>query len=51
MPLIHKGGEPHKIDISSFSLPWVMELKLDPWGAVHVDDYTKLFEVVWHIEL
>ncbi|MCX6680880.1 MAG: tryptophan--tRNA ligase [Methanothrix sp.] len=22
-----------------------MELKLDPWGAVHVDDYTKLFEV------
>jgi tryptophanyl-tRNA synthetase len=21
-----------------------MELKLDPWGAVHVDDYTKLFE-------
>jgi tryptophanyl-tRNA synthetase len=20
-----------------------MELKLDPWGAVHVDDYTKLF--------
>ncbi len=45
MPLIYKGGEPHKIDISSFSLPWVMELKLDPWGAVHVDDYTKLFEV------
>lgn len=33
-----------KIDISSFSLPWAMELKLDPWGAVHVDDYTKLFE-------
>jgi tryptophanyl-tRNA synthetase len=21
-----------------------MELKLDPWGAVHVDDYSKLFE-------
>jgi tryptophanyl-tRNA synthetase len=21
-----------------------MELKLDPWGAVHVDDYTKLFD-------
>jgi tryptophanyl-tRNA synthetase len=21
-----------------------MELKLDPWGTVHVDDYTKLFE-------
>ncbi|MDQ1262715.1 MAG: tryptophanyl-tRNA synthetase, partial [Euryarchaeota archaeon] len=20
-----------------------MELKLDPWGAVHVDDYNKLF--------
>ena len=20
-----------------------MELKLDPWGAVHVDDYSKLF--------
>ncbi len=24
-------------------MPTAMELKLDPWGAVHVDDYTKLF--------
>ncbi len=27
-----------------YSSPAAMELKLDPWGAVHVDDYTKLFE-------
>jgi tryptophanyl-tRNA synthetase len=33
-----------KIDISSYSSPAAMELKLDPWGAVHVDDYSKLFE-------
>jgi tryptophanyl-tRNA synthetase len=33
-----------KIDISATSLPSAMEVKLDPWGAVHVDDYSKLFE-------
>jgi tryptophanyl-tRNA synthetase len=26
-----------------FSLLLAMELKLDPWGAVHVDDYNRLF--------
>jgi tryptophanyl-tRNA synthetase len=25
-------------------MPTAMDLKLDPWGAVHVDDYSKLFE-------
>jgi len=24
-------------------MPTAMDLKLDPWGAVHVDDYSKLF--------
>ena len=33
-----------KIDISAFSSPPAMELKIDPWGAVHVDDYSKLFD-------
>ena len=33
-----------KLDISSYSSAAAMELKLDPWGAVHVDDYSKLFE-------
>lgn len=33
-----------KIDISAASLPTAMEVKLDPWGAVHVDDYSKLFQ-------
>ncbi len=37
-------NDDEKIDISSFSLPWAMETKLDPWGAVHVEDYSKLFE-------
>jgi tryptophanyl-tRNA synthetase len=33
-----------KRDISAISLPTAMETKLDPWGAVYVDDYSKLFE-------
>ena len=33
-----------KKDISAISLPTDMEVKLDPWGAVYVDDYAKLFE-------
>jgi tryptophanyl-tRNA synthetase len=32
-----------KIDISSASLRGAMDVKLDPWGAVQIDDYTKLF--------
>jgi tryptophanyl-tRNA synthetase len=32
-----------KIDILSSSFPTHMDLKLDPWGAVHVDDYNRLF--------
>ena len=33
-----------KTDISAISLPTDMEVKLDPWGAVYVDDYSKLFD-------
>jgi tryptophanyl-tRNA synthetase len=39
----HQNSD-EKIDISSFSLPLAMETKLDPWGIVHVEDYSKLFE-------